>query len=69
MSLIAAIVAATVAFIALKTAPSAPDRVTCTPGTSQYGPASGNPNAINGSKLDFSAFAGNVTLFTNVASF
>ncbi len=42
---------------------------TCTPKTSLYGPASGNPNAINGSKLDFSAFAGNVTLFTNVASF
>lgn len=42
---------------------------TCTPKTSLYGPASGNPSAIDGRKLDFSSFAGNVTLFTNVASF
>ena len=42
---------------------------TCTPTTSLYGPASGNPKRIDGAPLNFADFAGNVTLFTNVASF
>ena len=43
---------------------------TCAPGSpSVYGPLAGAVKTIAGAPLNFSAFAGTVTLFTNVASF